>query len=167
MGFMCIPAVHPSPNDGNIDLHISRLSDLVDSNGGLDENAYFIGQSIGCQLIMRYLSQQSSNICIGGLIAIGGWFNIDNPSFGDAIEPWCDTSSIDFARLQSVAVKIMCFGSSNDTIIGLPDGENERQWKKLLPAVQFVKCGERGHFLAEFLTDNELGLIDEFLGVVL
>lgn len=48
----------------DVEKYVRHLADLVGS-GGPDEDTYFIGQSVGCQVILRYLAQlpPGSKVC--------------------------------------------------------------------------------------------------------
>lgn len=54
--------------------YIRHMADLV-GPGGPDENTYFIGQSIGCQVILRYLARlpPGSKVRERLLLRMNGW----------------------------------------------------------------------------------------------
>ena len=61
----------------------------------LDENTYFVGHSIGCQTIMRYLENKNVNK-IGGILFVAPWIELlpyainDEESYKIAY-PWLNT----------------------------------------------------------------------------
>ena len=54
----------------------SWVNTLEKSVGKADENTYFIGHSVGCQTILRYLETINQNV--GGVLFVAGWFNLVN-----------------------------------------------------------------------------------------
>src|SRR3989344_8170634 len=65
-------AKHPS-----IESWVKYLEDNVKD---ADENAYFIGHSVGCQTILRFLEKLHKHKKVGGCFLVAGWFNIINLS---------------------------------------------------------------------------------------
>ena len=67
---------------------IPFLSDIV---GSPNKDTYFIGHSIGCQAIMRYL--ETVNVKVGGALFVAGWFDLENLEDSVAEEiarPWIE-----------------------------------------------------------------------------
>ena len=71
---------------------IDTLSSKVES---LDEDTYFLGHSIGCQTIMRFLeTKELTNI--GGILFVAPWLDLlpkaieDEESYNTAY-PWINT----------------------------------------------------------------------------
>lgn len=50
------------------------VSELEKQVSELDENTYFVGYSIGCQTIMRYLENKETRK-IGGILFVAPWLN--------------------------------------------------------------------------------------------
>lgn len=114
----------------------------------LDENTYFVGHSIGCQTIMRYL--ESKNIeKIGGILFVAPWLDLlpeavsDKDSYNTA-QPWLNTP-IDFKKIKNITNNITCIFSDNDYFVSL---EQENKFKELLNAKTIVVKG-KGHISAE------------------
>lgn len=63
----------------------------------------FVGHSVGCQGIMRYLATLSDTTRVAGFVAVAGWFSIDEP--WPPIVPWCETP-IDTDRVRAIAPRI-------------------------------------------------------------
>ena len=88
----------------------------------LDANTYFVGHSIGCQTIMRYL--QSKEVCkIGGILFVA---------------PWLD---LNFEKVKSFTNNIKCIFSDNDYFVSI---EQKSKFEKLLNAHAIVVKG-KGH----------------------
>ena len=74
-GFKVFTPNMPDTDNPRISTWTSHLDKIV---GTADKNTYFIGHSIGCQTIMRYLEQLPSDQKAGGAIFVAGWVNLTN-----------------------------------------------------------------------------------------
>ena len=135
----------PNTNIPKIDEWVSFLDKQVDE---LDENTYFIGHSIGCQTIMRYL--QTKDICkIGGILFVAPWLDLlyyaisDEESYNTA-KPWL-TENIDFEKIKKFTNNINCIFSDDDYFVSL---EQKDKFEKLLNANTVVVSG-KGHISQE------------------
>ena len=72
-GFIVEIPEMPDSLNPKIDKWVSTLKNLIKNP---DSNTFFIGHSIGCQTILRYLDSLNKDIKIGGAIFVSGWFNI-------------------------------------------------------------------------------------------
>lgn len=110
----------------------------------LDENTYFIGHSIGCQTIMRYLQTKEIKK-IGGILFVSPWLDLldyaieDEESFLVA-KPWL-TEKINFDKIKQFTNNINCIFSSNDYFVSL---EQKNKFEKLLNAKTIV-VNDKGH----------------------
>ncbi len=87
---------------------------LADSVGTIDSQTIFVGHSIGCQAILRYLERE--NTPIGGAVFVAGWFNLDNLEDAETEEiakPWI-TIPIDVEKVKAVLPKSTLIISDND-----------------------------------------------------
>ena len=94
-----------------IEKWVSKLAEIV---GTPDSETYFIGHSIGCQTILRYL--ETIDIKVGGALFVAGWFNLENLEDGEVAEiarPWIETS-IDIEKIKSVLPKSTLLISKDD-----------------------------------------------------
>lgn len=135
----------PNTENPKIDEWVSELDKQVDM---LDENTYFVGHSIGCQTIMRYL--QSKDVCkIGGILFVAPWLNLlpeavsDEESYNTAY-PWLNTP-IDFEKIKKLTTNINCIFSDDDYFVSL---EQKDKFEKLLGAKIVVVSG-KGHISQE------------------
>lgn len=135
----------PDTNKPKIEKWVSELDKQVDD---LDENTYFVGHSIGCQTIMRYL--ESKNVKkIGGILFVAPWLELlpeavsDKESYGIAM-PWLETP-IDFKKIKSITDNITCIFSDNDYFVPL---NQERKFKELLGAKTII-VKDKGHISAD------------------
>ena len=145
----------PSTSEPKIDLWIEHLKKVV---GKLDRETYFIGHSIGCQAIMRYLGKESYKGKIGKIVFVAGWFKLDNLE-NDEVEsiakPWLE-KFIDFSKVRQKINKLTVFLSSNEPYNYLK--ENDSVFKEKLDA-KIVILKNKGHFTE----DDGITKIEEVL----
>ncbi len=89
---------------------------LAKSVGSPDDNTCFVGHSIGCQTILRYL--QTINTEVDQVCLVAPWFSLKEDSYKDVKEramakPWIETP-IDFEKIKSVAKNIYAIMSEDD-----------------------------------------------------
>lgn len=151
-GFKVIVPEMPNTSEPKINAWVSYLKKVV---GKLDEETYFIGHSIGCQTIMRYL--QEINVKIGGVLFVAGWLTLkelETQEEKDVAEQWLSTS-IDFDKLKRILNKVTALFSLDDPYVPISDANI---FKEKLGAKTITEKN-KGHFndekydiiLAEFL----------------
>lgn len=109
----------------------------------VDEGTYFIGHSIGCQTILRYLEKLHKHKRISGCVFVAPWFDLVNlePEEIKIAHPWTNTS-IEFQRVLDHCNNFLCVFSNNDPLVTLNEAE---KFKKNLGATIIIKKGF-GHF---------------------
>ena len=70
-GFSVIVPSMPHPDAPEIKSWVGHLNSVA---GEADENTYFVGHSIGCQTILRYIEQLPQEVKIGGIVCVAGFF---------------------------------------------------------------------------------------------
>lgn len=131
----------PNTSNPNIDEWVSTLDLKV---GNLNEYTYFIGHSIGCQTIMRYLQTKEVRK-IGGILFVTPWLGLlpkavaDENSYNTAYS-WINTP-INFDKIKQFTNNINCIFSSNDYFVSL---EQEKEFKDKLNADTCV-VENKGH----------------------
>lgn len=116
---------------------------LAKSVGRPDENTYFVGHSIGCQTILRYLDS-IVNAKVGGVVLVAGWFFLENLEDAEKpiAKPWLGTS-IDFSKVKKTTNKFVVILSDNDPY-GAVD-KNRKSFEKNLDAKVIIENNKR-HF---------------------
>ena len=71
--FKVIAPEMPHANTPKIEEWVSHLQKIAPNP---DEQTYFIGHSIGCQAILRYLEKFSDKNKIGGAVLIAPWLSL-------------------------------------------------------------------------------------------
>lgn len=142
LGYQTLCPDFPHTDQPTIEEWVSFLSRIV---GKPDANSYFVGHSIGCQTILRYL--ETIDTPIGGTIFVAGWFNLEN--MADAEEeriarPWLKTP-IDVSKIKSVLPKSTLIISTNDPCGAFE--ENKAKFTEL--GTKIVVVPNAGHLTAE------------------
>jgi len=116
----------PNPNFPKIKPWIEYLSSIVKKP---DKDTYFIGHSIGCQTIIRYLETLNEKDKIGGVVFVAGWFNLKNLETDEEKKvslPWLE-APINFEKVKSMINKSVVVLSSDDKWVPVSDGEIFRE----------------------------------------
>ena len=141
-GFKVEVPTMPNTSTPKINDWVNHLKKVV---GKLDSETYFIGHSIGCQTIMRFLEREDYNGKIGKMMFVAGWFKLDNLE-GEEVEaianPWIDTP-IDFNKIKQKIPKLTVFLSTNEPY-GFVE-ENSKIFKEKLNAKVILEK-DKGHF---------------------
>ncbi|OGK13760.1 hypothetical protein A3A93_05465 [Candidatus Roizmanbacteria bacterium RIFCSPLOWO2_01_FULL_38_12] len=140
-----VPAM-PSANEPKIETWVETLSDLV---GIPNKETLFIGHSIGCQTILRYLESLPEGTQVNKVILVAPWMHLSEKAMQDEetrsiAAPWIDRP-IDFTRVRERASKFVCIFSDDDDWVPLSDGEIFRE---MLGAKIMIERG-KGHFSGE------------------
>lgn len=118
---VAVPAM-PDAAEPNIEAWTSHLSHIV---GNADENTFFIGHSIGCPAILRYLESLPADAKVGGAVFVAGWFTLTNVNSDEEkkiARPWLETP-IDFEKIKQHTKKFIALFSDNDPYVPL-DNKN-------------------------------------------
>ncbi|MGC9610894.1 MAG: alpha/beta hydrolase [Minisyncoccia bacterium] len=127
---------------------VGRLAEVIGENEP-NKETYFIGHSMGCQTIMRYLDARifKSLETVGGAIFVAGWFNLKNLEDKETEEiakPWLE-NPINLGKVKAVLPKSTLIISDND-----PFGcfeENKNKFSEL--GSKIITLHEAGHITAE------------------
>ena len=132
----------PDTAEPEIEKWVNYLKSQV---GDLDEETYFVGHSIGCQTIMRFLEKSDYNGKIGGCVFVAGWIKLANLE-GEEVEaiakPWL-TTKIDFAKVKSMISRSVVYLSDNDPYDCVK--ENAKLFWECLGSTFIIEKG-KGHF---------------------
>ena len=145
-GFEVVAPQMPETDVPKIEKWVPFLEEKV---GEADENTYFVGHSIGCQTILRYLERLPENKKIGGALFVAGWFNLKPETSEDeddikAAKPWLETP-IDFEKILTHIKKFTAIFSDNDPYVPIEDAE---LFKQKLGAKTIIEHN-KGHFTGD------------------
>lgn len=142
LGYEVLVPDMPDTNVPVIDKWVHKLREIV---GTPDSNTYFVGHSIGCQTILRYL--ETVNTPVGGAVFVAGWFNLDNMEDGEVKEiarPWIEIS-IDLDKVKSILPVATLIISENDPYGCLE--ENKQRFSEVM--TKGIVIPNAGHFTTE------------------
>jgi uncharacterized protein len=137
-----VPAM-PHPENPTIEDWVGLLESLVN---GSDEDTNFIGHSVGCQTVLRYLEKLNGKH-VGNVVLVAPWLTLTSAATPDAAseitaKPWVETP-INLAKIRNVAKKYTAVFSSDDPLVPLK--ENMDLFKKQLGAETMLE-ENKGHF---------------------
>jgi hypothetical protein len=120
----------PNNEDPRIKNWIPALQQIVNNP---DEQTYFIGHSMGCQAIIRYLETLSEDIKIGGAVFVAGFFKSlsnleDEETVRDVANEWLKTP-INLQEAKKHLNKSIAIFSDNDPYVPL---NNQDEFKNIL-----------------------------------
>jgi predicted alpha/beta hydrolase family esterase len=151
-GFGVLVPEMPDTDTPVIDKWVNYLAEVVDTP---DSDTYFIGHSIGCQAILRYL--ETIDTPVGGAVFVAGWFNLKNLEDEEAekiAKPWIETP-INIERIKKVLPKSVLIISENDPYDCLE--ENKQKFSEImtqgivLPNAGHITESEEPAILSQFL----------------
>jgi uncharacterized protein len=124
------------------------VAQLQEAVGTIDAETYFVGHSIGCQVIIRYLAQQKKRC--GGAVFVGGWFQLmpdATPTADDRriAKPWL-FDPIDFAAVKKNLATSVAILSDDDPFV--PLAPNKAVFTNVLKSKVIVER-KKGHFTKE------------------
>lgn len=142
-GFSVFAPAMPETSHPKIAKWVEELLRIV---GTPDENTYFVGHSIGCQTILRFLEKLPVSQKVGGVVFVGGWFtlmNFETQEEKDIAKPWLETP-IDFEKVKKHTDKFVAVFSDDDEVVPL---DNKELFEERLDAKTIVEH-QKGHFCA-------------------
>ena len=138
-GFVVQVLSMPNPENPIITDWVSCLANAVNVP---DKNTYFVGHSIGCQAILRYIEQLQRPI--GGVVCVAGFFRLLHLATDEEREiakPWLERV-MDYNKTKRWSGKIIAIFSDDDPDVDLGDKE---PFEKYLNAKTVVEH-QKGHF---------------------
>lgn len=140
-GFKVFVPEMPDTENPKIEQWVEHLSNVANN---LDEDTYFVGHSIGCQAILRYLEGLGGSQKIGGAIFVAPWLtlqNLEDEESEKIAEPWIKTP-LDFDKVTLSTKNIVSIFSDNDPFVSL---ENKGMFESLLNS-KTITLNKKGHF---------------------
>ena len=149
-GFDVVAFDMPNTDNPKIEEWVGYLEENIKD---ADEKTYFIGHSIGCQTILRFLEKLHKHKKIGGCVFVAPFFDLINqePEELKIAHLWTNTK-IDFSRILDHCNNFLAIFSDNVPYVHLDEIE---KFRKNLGAKIIIKHDEE-HF-------NETEKIPEIL----
>lgn len=136
----------PDTDAPEIGKWVRHLAEVVGTSDEGNAQTYFVGHSIGCQAILRYL--QTIGTPVGGAVFVAGWFDLKNMEDAETqaiAKPWIETP-IDGAKIRRVLPKSVLLISDNDPYDAYE--ENVRRFSGEIGS-RVVTLPGAGHFTEE------------------
>ena len=157
-GFEVIVPLMPNPEEPEIKAWINKIKEILKNP---DKETYFIGHSVGCQGVLRYLETLNPDIKIGGAILIAPWMHLDDKTIeeeGEEIveiaKPWMETP-INWKKIKKHSNNFICIFSDNDPYVPL---NNKVLFKKNLSAEIIIENNKSHYDPGSNITDNPAAL---------
>jgi predicted alpha/beta hydrolase family esterase len=140
----------PDTENPRIEDWVGFLEQKIPSDE-IDEETFFVGHSIGCQTIIRFLEKLHKHKKIAGCAFVAGWFDLINlePEEMKIAHPWIN-SKIHFERVLDHCNNFLAIFSDNDPYVHLDESE---KFRESLGAKIIVKHN-KGHFADEDRVDK-------------
>ncbi len=123
-GFQVTVPQLPEPEIPKIEPWVTALANTV---GTADENTYFVGHSIGCSTIARYLDTLPADTKVGGAVFVAGFFKrltkLEGEEAKEIANPWL-TTSLDFDKVKNILTKSVAIFSDNDPYVPLDNQDD-------------------------------------------
>lgn len=133
----------PDPESPRIDQWVAKLAETV---GTPDEQTYFVGHSMGCQTIARYLAALPKETMVGGAVFVAGFFKrlsgLEDGSEVRKIEQHWLGSPLDLEQVQTHIRKSVAIFSDDDPFVPL---DNQDDFRDALGS-EIVIEHSKGHF---------------------
>ena len=150
-GFQVFVPQLPEPEVPKINKWVPALAQAV---GQADGETYFIGHSMGCQAIIRYLDTLPEGSKVGGAVFVAGFAKrLTNLGIEDGEDekvnnaiaaPWLETL-IDWPKVKTILPKSIAIFSDNDPFVPL---DNQDDFKEKLNS-QIIVEHQKGHLSGE------------------
>ena len=152
----------PNPEKPEIESWVGKLNKIVN----LNEEVYFIGHSIGCQTILRFIEGIKNNV--KGVVLIAPWTHLNEETIekeGEEVieiaKPWIETP-IDWKKIIAhIKNQVVCIFSDNDPYV--PLGETDLFKNKL--KAKIIIEHNKGHFDSESKITENPTVVHELLKI--
>lgn len=128
-GFVVFAPAMPDTNHPKMDAWVNHLAKIV---GTPDEDCYFVGHSLGCITILRYLEKLKEAGKIGGAILVAGF----SDDLGIQELKNFFTKPIEWKKIRSNCKNFAAVHSDNDKWVPLKHGETFRKMLRTEVVVQ-------------------------------
>ncbi len=142
-GFLVALPQLPDPGKPRITTWVPQLAETV---GTADAQTYFVGHSMGCQVIARYLATLPAGTHVGGAVFVAGFFKRltgleDEPEQLETNRHWLG-APIDLERVRIHLPKSVAIFSDDDPWVPL---DNQDDFRDTLGSEIVIEHG-KGHF---------------------
>ncbi|MBI4018604.1 MAG: alpha/beta hydrolase [Candidatus Aenigmarchaeota archaeon] len=138
LGWKVIVPAMPNPDYPKQEEWVGHIRHLVNMLGGPGGNFYFVGHSLGCPTVLRYIESLGDGQKVGGAVLVAGVVEYNEIAELENffLEPF------DWTKIKSGCRKFVAINSDNDPYIPLEHGQI---LKEELDA-ELVVLPKQGHF---------------------
>ncbi len=126
-GFVVEVPLLPDTENPRMYNWVPKLAEVV---GVADDQTFFIGHSMGCQTIARYLESLPNDVVVGGAVFVAGFFKRltgleDDKDVQETDAHWLQTP-LDLAKVKSHLTKSIAIFSDDDPWVPLDNQDDFR-----------------------------------------
>ena len=133
----------PKPDEPRIKNWVPNLKEVV---GIPNEQTYFVGHSIGCQTIARYLEVLPEDVKVGGAVFVAGFFrrltNLEDDEVVRTVSQEWLTTPLDLGKVKKHLKKSIAIFSDSDPYVPL---DNKEDFAGMLSSKVIIEHN-KGHF---------------------
>ena len=144
----------PNTNYPKMDAWVNHLAQIV---GTTNEDCYFVGHSLGCVTILRYLETLSENQKVGGAVLVAGFTS--NLGYEELDSFF--TRPINWDKIKSHCSKFIAIHSDNDPYVSLHYGDF---FKEKLNAKIIIEHNQK-HFSGDTGVVELPSVFDAIIGI--
>ena len=161
-GFEVFTPQLPEAGEPRINKWVPALAKAI---GTADEQTYFVGHSMGCQTIARYLETLPAGVKIGGAVFVAGFFkrliNLeDDDIVRDVAREWL-TTPLDLEKVKSHLPESIAIFSDDDPYVSL---DNQDGFKNKLNSKIIIEHNMK-HFSGSMGTMELPAALDAILKI--
>lgn len=148
------------PDTGNPRIY-NWVPKLAETVGIADENAYFVGHSMGCQTIVRYMETLPDGVRVGGAVFVAGFFKSltgleDDPDVRKTEQHWLG-APLNLEKAKSHLPKSIAIFSDDDPWVPI---DNQDDFRDKLGSEIIIEHN-KGHFTGGRDGTKELPIVLE------
>ena len=133
----------PEPDEPRVHTWVSAINETVCVP---DERTYFVGHSIGCQAIARYLETLPAGKKVGGVVFVAGFFKVlsnigDNETMKSVAKEWLE-APLSLEKVHTHFDKSTAIFSDDDPYVPL---DNQEEYRGVLRSKVIIEKN-MGHF---------------------
>jgi len=162
-GFEVVVPKMPGAETPHIEPWLAKMKEVV---GVPDEQTYFIGHSIGCQAVLRYLTTLPEQTKVAGVFLIAPWMFLDDEAIAEdgeeasAIQKEWESAPLDWNKLKNKTKNFICQFSDNDPFVLLE--KNKELFAEKINA-EILIDNEKGHFTEDDGVTENQRVVDWFV----
>lgn len=159
-GFEVFVPQLPDADSPRIEKWVPALAKVVNEP---DRNTFFVGHSMGCQTIVRYLETLPEDARVSGVVFVAGFFKRltglePGPDIEEVVEHWL-SRPVDLLEVKKRLVQSVAVFSDDDPYVPL---DNQEDFKSKLGSKIIVEHN-KGHFNARAGVIELPVVLDELL----